>query len=206
MRVVLVLTCGVLVSAAEAQIRREGEDVHVRNECRLAAQVLTTGEPAPHYRWALGYVIRCDESGPPALATLWGRLSDPDRDDLEFLSYNTSRLRDQRILEAVVTVAQDPGRHTLVRLAAFQVLVSYFDTGYVSIDALEAPPAVRVMPRMIDFVPSDGAEPLRSDAEETILAVMQDLAQGDPDPTVQRAAEFVARGLDVRRETRARKP
>jgi hypothetical protein len=203
--IVVVLTSLGLVGALKAQRVRERDDVHLRNDCRFAAQVLTTGEPAPHHDWAVAYSDRCDESGPPALAALWRRLSD-DRTELGRVTYKTSSLRDQRLLDAMVATARDRSRPTLVRLATFQVLMSYFDTAtYMPLEDLERPPVGSPLSFQFDFVAEDGAQPLSASAPDTILAVLHELAAGDPDPTVQHAARFVARGLEVRRRTLQRR-
>jgi hypothetical protein len=197
---------GALAGSAYAQEPAERDDVHLRNDCRLAAQVLATGQPAPHYPWALGFISRCDDSGPAALAALWTGLSETDGPALESIAFHTSRLRDQRILEVVLRVARDGGRPARTRLAALQVLASYFDTAYVTLETLEAPPPVAVLTRLIDFVPSDGSQPLAAGAPQTIRAELETLGQADPDPVIQRAAQFVARALNTRRLVRERSP
>ncbi len=68
----LVASSGTFASG-EAQ---ESRDVHARNDCRLAAQVIRTGHPAPHVEWAYGAILRCDETGAAVLAERWRTVRD----------------------------------------------------------------------------------------------------------------------------------
>ena len=61
---------GLLLFATQghAQAKREADDAHIRERCRFAAQILTTGEPHTHHDWAVAKIRTCDESAGPALA------------------------------------------------------------------------------------------------------------------------------------------
>ena len=101
----------------------EGQDQHVQNDCRLAAQVLETGHPAPHYEWALEFIARCEETGAPVLAALWLRAADTEQLNSLFLS--SYLLRDARITDAVIEAAQNRALPRLVRLNAIRVLAGH---------------------------------------------------------------------------------
>lgn len=101
----------------------EGQDRHVRNGCRLAAQVLETGHPAPHYDWALEFIAKCEETGAPVLAALWRRAADTEHLNRLFLS--SYLLRDARITGAVIEAAQNRALPRLVRLNAIRVLAGH---------------------------------------------------------------------------------
>jgi hypothetical protein len=55
-----VIVCAATVLAAGTLHGQATPDsVKHRNECRFARQVVVTGRPAPHLRWALGYLAAC---------------------------------------------------------------------------------------------------------------------------------------------------
>ncbi|MGH9782816.1 MAG: hypothetical protein ACRD88_01415 [Terriglobia bacterium] len=181
----------------QAQQARERDDVHLRNSCRLAAQVLATGRPHPHYEWARDLIGACDESGGPALAALWRTDVSEDRDELGRLVYVTSRLRDQRILDALLETARAPSPSVQVRLSAVRVLVSYFAPGRdAPLECLQEPPFGSPLTVLGHFAPLDGAQPLAPSARDAILALLRELAQSDPNPQVRSAARFVKEGLE----------
>ncbi|MGH9782815.1 MAG: hypothetical protein ACRD88_01410, partial [Terriglobia bacterium] len=131
MRDVAPLVVLLLAQSLAAQQSRERDDLQLRNSCRLASQALATGHPHPH-DWARDLIGACDESGGAALALLWRSGVPQDRQELGRLVYVTSRLRDQRILDALLRVAADPARPAVVRLSAIRVLISYFSPGTVA--------------------------------------------------------------------------
>lgn len=186
-----------LARTASTQQPRERDDVHLRDNCRLAAQVLTTGHPDPHYAWARDIISACDESGGPALAAVWQSATD-DPQELGRLVYVTTRLRDQRILDALLAIARDRTRPAAIRLSTLQVLISYFAPGaYVSIVSLEHPPFGSPLGWETEFAPTEGAVPLASSARDEILSLTTELARSDQDSTVRDAARFVTEGLEA---------
>jgi hypothetical protein len=120
--VLAAMVMAVPVRPLEAQTERQ--DPHVRNDCRLAGQVVETGHPAPHYQWALEFVRHCEVTGPPVLVALWSR-PPSDADHLNQLFLSSYRLRDSRVTAAAVEAAGDPGLPRIVRLAAIRVLAGH---------------------------------------------------------------------------------
>ncbi len=192
----------VLARVSHAQEPTETSDVRLRNNCRLAVQALTTGRPAPHYDWALDQIRACDETGGIGLAGAWQSVAE-DTVDLERLVFSSARLRDARVLEAVLAVAQDPKRTTAVRLSSLRVLASYADsTVSVSLGELQAPPDTAILPGIFDFGAHDGSMPLQSADPGRILSVFDTLATTDHDPHVRAAARFLRDGFALRRRVR----
>ena len=106
-----------------AQSKSQDRDNWLRNNCRLAVQVITTGEPAPKKAWAYGFIQECPEAG-DALASAWNRaLSGDDLFDRQRLS---ARTLDSRILNAAVTVASDASRGVEERWSALVVLTALY--------------------------------------------------------------------------------
>jgi hypothetical protein len=104
-----------LGSAAAAQEVSDG--VRLRNDCRLAAQVLTTGHPAPQRLWALQTIGNCRDHSGTAVPAAWNA-PPPDQDGLAWLVAASVSNRDARILDAVMAVAANRGAPRLVRLSA----------------------------------------------------------------------------------------
>ncbi|MDP3909388.1 MAG: hypothetical protein Q8Q14_03270 [Gemmatimonadales bacterium] len=197
---VLSISCAHGLSA-QGQGQSERDNAQLRNDCRLAAQVLTLGQPADRYEWARDIIVKCDESGGQALASLW-RSVPADSGELARVVYSTSRLRDQRILDELVTVARDGARPVVVRLCAFQVLVSYYQPGaYVPLRWLQQPPFGSPLGSVTEFRATEGSAPLGPSTRESIHTLMRQLTDSDPDATMRNAARFLAEAFEA--ETRA---
>lgn len=187
--------------SAQGQGQSERDDARIRNDCRLAAQILTMGQPNPRYGWARDIISKCDESGGAALAALWRSVA-ADSAELVHVVYSTSRLRDQRVLDEIVTVAQDQARPAVVRLSAFQVLVSYYKPGaHIPLRWLRQPPFGSPLGVVTEFRATEGASPLGPATRDVIHTLMRKLAESEPDPTVRNAARFLAEAFEA--ETRA---
>src|ERR687886_776991 len=83
------------------------DSVKHRNDCRLAEQVLTTGEPAPRREWAQVYISYCGfEMWGRSMATAVQRSRNST--DLAALSNQWRRLdflRDSALFEAATQIA-----------------------------------------------------------------------------------------------------
>lgn len=184
------------LSAQERGIEKAVEARH-RADCRLAHQVLTTGEPARKTDWAISKASSCRELGGEAIATaLFDRSGAGTRTrELERLVIATDLLIDERILQAALEIAQDPSagevaRVQAIRIAHFQVdafirLASYDE--YV-----RAGETVRgVFHTPVSGKPTAG-KPLPSDATESTLSVLRAIRADPSTPdVVRRAAENV---------------
>ena len=131
--------CGSAASAQDTTAWPPFRDVHLRNACRLASQVLTKGEPANHTGWALGVIPRC---GPLAGQVVVERLRNAPpipsaRDSLELLIGVTWGLQDATLFNGAVAVAQDPAAPEHARVEALRVLYGILLPGqYVSYEAI----------------------------------------------------------------------
>ena len=98
-----------------------------RNECRLAAQVLTTGQPANKTGWALDLIPLCGATGGSAVAELvrrHARATAPS--EFEPLVELATQLRDRAVYNAALAVATDtratePARIQSIRILAAQL-------------------------------------------------------------------------------------
>lgn len=178
----------------------EQQDPHIRNDCRLAAQVLETGHPAPHHVWALDFITRCEQSGAPALAALWQR-PPADSGRLEQLFFASYRLRDSRLTRAVVDAAANRTLPQLVRLNALRVLAGHAAPEFLlSLSDLlrQDSEIVRYQFPSVDHVNvRNGQAPVGGATIQEILVAL-DRMDDDPDPVVARAALRTRRQVCLR--------
>lgn len=187
--------------AAEAQLR-------IRNDCRLAAQVLTTGQPANKRDWALWRIDDCDGSGPPVLARVWREVA-PEPAALGAVIRSSVRLRDRRVYDAVASIARDRSGAGIKRAAALHLLGRWADPGfsleYASFfdrgnEPSEANGGTR--PIQLTFIDHDtqheGSQPLPATVAQDVLALARNLAGGDSDPRVRDVSGALARWLSSR--------
>jgi hypothetical protein len=187
---------GVLPRTGAAQAR-ESTTAHLRNDCRLAVQVLTTGQPANRRAWALERIDLCDASGPTVLAQLWSRVL-PTRPALEELSVPSARLRDQRIYSALSTSARNGNEPDLKRVVALDVLSSYAapNRGMWLDDLLDPRPdsARAIRTTSVDHSPRNtGAEPLPATITDGVAHLLRDVSEAEPTSTVGVAARRLLR-------------
>ncbi|HET7460283.1 MAG TPA: hypothetical protein VFJ82_03510 [Longimicrobium sp.] len=103
----------------------------MRNDCRLAAQVLTTGHPAPRLEWARGFIGYCG-NGAWAVATRGAILrlrTSSDDAELGRQWRFVWMIRDADLFATVVDIARDRSASTTARLWALKTLATYIDPG-----------------------------------------------------------------------------
>src|ERR1700745_984045 len=85
------------------------DSVKLRNNCRLAEQVLTTGHPAPKIAWARTFLANCQpEQWAGASAAVLDRLrTSTDAQALTIEWGSVSMLRDARLLTLAKSIALD---------------------------------------------------------------------------------------------------
>jgi hypothetical protein len=107
----------------------EPDTVKLRNDCRLATQVLTTGRPAPHLEWASWFIRRCPDAGSVIARSV--RLH-RDTHDTVFLKAVTGRgteIRDRAIYEAGLEVFSADAAAPEARVFAARLLAWLFLPG-----------------------------------------------------------------------------
>lgn len=180
---------------------REARDVHLRSDCRQAAQILATGHPAPHREWALDVIWECDQSGPPVLVEMW-RTAGSSEAELGDLIRRSVNLRDARIYGAVVAVARDQGAPEIKRAAALSLLGRWarpgLDIGFRQFFA----PGFSTLPEngyeigvITHDIQESGSDPLTPAVTEEVRQLAAYLAQSDASPRVRAAAELLTRYL-----------
>ena len=201
-RALLSILVAMVPAGASAQAR-ESIDARHRADCRLAGQVLTTGQPATHRAWALEMIDQCQDTGPAVLATLWSNAPSVAA-TLDSLTVPSVRLWDQRLFNALVTVAKSRGAADLKRVAALIVLATYAEPySGMSLQELTDPRpdssrAVRLV--AVDYRPKTvGAQPLANTAPADVRRLLQELAASEPESVVGTAASRLLRFVLVQR-------
>lgn len=157
-------------------------EVHHRNQCRLAAQVVETGEPSPRREWARTYITTCAEEGPRILARAW-RTTPADTARLGDLVNASGRLRDERLYDAMQAVASDRSRPDVVRVAAMLALSRYVDPhSAVWFSDLRIPEdSVRRIPLVTGWQTHgghlEGTRPLNRSVANPVLQLLDEIAQ-----------------------------
>lgn len=93
--------------------------------CRLAAQILTTGNHQPNRMWAIEYIGVCDPSvaGAAAAANMLLLRSTATTEQFQPFVELFRGLRDARMVEAARSIASDPGASVPARVQSFAVLI-----------------------------------------------------------------------------------
>ncbi|MDT8368904.1 MAG: hypothetical protein RQ745_06825 [Longimicrobiales bacterium] len=199
----LLLAVTLWPSTAAAQA--DPDSVRHRNDCRLAEQIVTTGNPAPRLEWAASQIQFCGEEAvgtliPEMIRTL-AHGTDPD--DPRFSVYSKGRfLHDGRIFDALMDVAGDRSALREARVYAFEMLLTIRspirrpaegfrsgldpETGF-PLEACSGRPAGG---RPVAF--EEGAVPLPLDFEERIKALARRVYDDETEHDVVRGAAFCA--------------
>ena len=114
-----------LLGAATLHAQADPDEVRLRNNCRLARQVIETGQPAPHTDWALRQIGAC---GPAtqgaALGSAVRRLrAETDTTVLREFWRASRYLLDGELFRASLDIAGDPGASTHARVFALLSLL-----------------------------------------------------------------------------------
>jgi hypothetical protein len=170
---------------AQGQSEREGNSNQLRNDCRLAAQTLEKGHPAPKTEWALEVIGLCEQSAGPALAARWAA---PPTDSLalEQLILASRSVADGRIFSAVDAIARNAGSAQTARLSALRVLAGYIDPYEVVYLSHVRPSPDSGRTAHVDHAKQiAGSVPLPATATASIRALFSSLATTDADPVVR---------------------
>jgi hypothetical protein len=178
---------------------RSGDRDHHRDECRLANQVLTQGQPANQRDRALRIITTC---GPLGGVTIGQLLRDHRHEGawtegLEEVVRLTADLADRSIYNSAVEIAADPAAGTAARVQALRVL--YYQITPGSLDPYESflPDTRRSYVRMLHG-PAIG-EPLPPDAVHELFTLASGIAA---DPATNDTVRSAATKLHVRAEVK----
>lgn len=123
----LVLGAALFVGPLAAQDAQEqAAAAKRRNDCRLAGQIVETGQPHTKKEWAEALIEACPVEGPPIFAPKWLTVPE-DTVAVAILLHQSARLLDARIYAQLRRTVQDRSRPSVVRVGAMLVLARYVD-------------------------------------------------------------------------------
>jgi hypothetical protein len=110
--------------AAFSQEQSPSDEARHRADCRLARQILETGQPAAHAEWARGYIAYCgfEEWGKAAAAAVQRLRTTTDLQELELYWADSQWLADRALFEAALEIAGDRSAAVPARVFAFRAL------------------------------------------------------------------------------------
>ena len=121
----------ILPACAAAQ-QGTSDSVHIRNQCRLATQIVTTGNPDPHSAWAYEQIARCGTQGGAAVAAATRaarQLSDTEA--LDRITSTALYLLDGQVIQAALEIVEDRAATKQARVFAFRTLILAVSPGRV---------------------------------------------------------------------------
>lgn len=110
------------LAPACATAQANPDSVHLRNDCRLAHQVLTTGNPRPRMQWAAEQITRCPQVGATVADALLRHRTSTDTTELYWLTNPANSLQDGRTFQAASAVLADRAASPQARVYAARVL------------------------------------------------------------------------------------
>lgn len=119
-RYALVALLALTAWAAPAHGQAASDSVKLRNDCRLATQVLQTGHPATHLQWATAVIHYCgaDAVATANVAALNRIRSSSDTAAVAQIWNQLQYVRDARIYRAMMEIAEDPDASDFARVKA----------------------------------------------------------------------------------------
>lgn len=191
------LACLLVTSTAHTQANPDS--VKLRNDCRLASQVLRTGHPAPHLDWARGMIRYCPHNQwADAVA---GAISRTRRstDERELASEwrHLWMLKDAVLLDSIRNIATDRAASVGARLWALRTLANLIDPEgiYGAMTETNSAPGGRpvcIVSRAEGTTMSYAGRPLPLDYVERARATAARIISDESDvPTLRVAARCV---------------
>ena len=171
--------------------------------CEREATTLGENSGGEAYYRAVSSLPACGATGVRALRAQWRQLPG-DTTALRLLSEVTPRLRDRRLLDAVLAVFRDRGRSREARFAALNALVGYYDSSlgvsftepvtpvqhgsaYVMVGVNHHPPTT-----------NKGPTPLGVSVSREILQTLQHAGTHDPDERIRLISSYLHSRLSYR--------
>ena len=177
------------------------DSVKLRNDCRAAEHVLTTGEPGPHRTEALSIIGLCGREGIPALQAAWTSAGG-DRTELGLLLTSTRAFVAPELVEMLFTSLSQPSQAVNARVASLLVLLTYADAavvpGFDDFIGDEGQLLARRYGRVDHPSPALGREQLAADFRQRLRAALQAIAASDPDAGMRLAARVALQNPPLR--------
>jgi hypothetical protein len=173
----------------------QGDTLSHATVCSRAASAVESGAQGRSYYHAVADLTTCPTEGSASLARAWQK-APSDSTAIRILGEATPRLRDRDVLQAVLITFRDPGRSQVVRLAALEALVGYYQPG-MGVRFTEPSRPVRSGSAYVMLGRGDaasvrsGRKPLSAGARQEILQALAAVGASDPDDRVSLIAGYV---------------
>ena len=195
MRISLTLA---LLAVASSSVGAQAEPVLVkhRNDCRLAAQTLSTAHPGPKTTWAIRIAPTCEEEGAAALASaVRGLRASTDTATLHLLRRQAGSFRDAEVFSALLEVAGDPAGSAPARVYALLAIESIvipnerytFEDATTELDVKGRPRCSRQTNHITDYNQVQGT-PLPADYRKRIYDLLRSIRADSSTPPLVMAA------------------
>ncbi|HEX8395631.1 MAG TPA: hypothetical protein VF665_24985 [Longimicrobium sp.] len=193
----LMLAAGVTIPQWLPAQASEGDDRHLRNVCRLAEQVIRTGQPANKHEWAWAYMAYCPlaQQIPLRVLAMHAARSTHDSEVAQAALMPLGVLHDGTLFQEVLAVADDRQATSTARVVAWMSLYALAhpdrSVRYEHFVRLAdvAPGSTQCSGiRMHPAVPEQGATSLPSAYREQVRAVARRVAADESEPRAVRGA------------------
>jgi len=177
------------------------DSIKLRNDCRAAEHVLTTGEPGPLRTDALSIIGLCGREGIPALQAAWTSAGG-DRTELGLLVTSTRAFVAPELVDMLFTNLGQPSRPLNSRVASLLVLLTYADPavvpGFDDFVGDQGQLLARRYGRVDHPSPAAGREQLAVDFMQRLRAALQAISASDPDAGMRLAARVALQNPPLR--------
>lgn len=181
------------------------DSIELRNDCRLARQILVHGQPANKRPWALGIIPNCGIDGADALThelrdTRGAQARTPE---LDALANAATDVIDGEIYRVAIEVAVDPSAGEAARVHALGVWHAQVTGGEIlPYEALVSDPVTgaEIVLGPVTTVRPLTLRPLPTDALNSSISALMALIEGELNPRVLLAARHVLGSFEFRRE------
>jgi len=187
---------------ASAQASDQPDEVHHRNDCRLARQILVHGQPANKVAWAQDVIASCDDIQETIAQALEQHRGDEvESEALDRLVFLTTEVVDANVFEAALSIAADPAAGTIGRLQAMRVVFNQFTPlNFVDFESFVDGGGFYVLPRTGDPLV---LTPLPADRGQRVIDAMDSVLD---EPGLDERIEEVALGLQGIADSEVRRP
>lgn len=177
------------------------QDVHLRNDCRLAQQVLVHGQPADKHDWALGVISNCGREGADILAAEMrkNRMATARSPRLDLLAGQATMMVDSAIFDAALSIATDRSAGEAARIHALSVLYTQLTGGYQPYEDLVqpyTPGATIILHGPSTSASSPTERMLPADAQQQAWERLRGVAVAEMNPVIREAARRVCAGIE----------
>jgi hypothetical protein len=177
----------------------EATDAAVQSMCANSRATLDAGGSAEDSVLAVDRLSRCEVSGAPYVARLWGSLSEGSA-VFTSLKRASRFVRDTRIMDTLQAVATRTTISTAVRCAALDVLTGYAQPDF-ALNPLPTDTSLHKSFSAFHLEGRSGAVPLAGNASTSVIRLLASLSNSDPDATVRTRARLLGDALAARMAT-----